>query len=167
MPSFAIKHASVTDIPAIIAIQEKTWETTYKDILSKEQIDYMFEKIYSYDSLNSQMLNEKHQFLILENNGNPEGFASVSEESPETFKLHKIYVLPSLQGSGAGKYMLNEIENYIRSAGGNKLILNVNRFNKARSFYEKMGFYVIEEKDIAFGPYWMNDYILEKDLNGF
>ncbi|KAA6436968.1 GNAT family N-acetyltransferase [Dyadobacter flavalbus] len=164
MPSFAIKHASVDDIPDIIRIQEKTWETTYKDILSKEQIDYMFEKIYSHDSLNHQMLNDKHQFLMLENNGNPEGFASVSKESPETFKLHKIYVLPSLQGSGAGKYMLNEIENYIRSEGGNKLILNVNRFNKARAFYEKMGFYVTEEKDIPFGPYWMNDYILEKDL---
>lgn len=165
MPSFTIKQASVTDIPDIIKIQEKTWETTYKDILSKEQIDYMFEKIYSHDSLNNQMINDKHRFLILENNGNPEGFASVSEENPETFKLHKIYVLPSLQGSGAGKYMLNEIENYIRSAGGNRLILNVNRFNKARSFYEKMGFTVTEEKDIPFGPYWMNDYILEKDLS--
>jgi GNAT superfamily N-acetyltransferase len=164
MPSFTIKHGSEADIPDIIAIQEKTWEPTYGEILSKEQIDYMFEKIYSYESLKTQIA-EGQYFLILQNNGVPEGFASVSEEEPAKFKLHKIYLLPSSQGSGAGKYLLNEVENYVRSVGGKVLLLNVNRHNKAKTFYERMGYRVIAEKDIPIGPYWMNDYILEKELN--
>ncbi len=157
-------HASVEDIPTIITIQEKTWEPTYRDILSKEQIDYMFEKIYSYDSLKHQ-IESGHHFMILLNDGIPEGFSAVEEEKPGKFKLHKIYVLPSTQGTGAGKYLLLETEAYVKSAGGTVLSLNVNRYNKARTFYEKMGFRVIDEQDIPIGPYWMNDYILEKTLD--
>jgi hypothetical protein len=38
----------------------------------------------------------------------------------------------------------------------------VNRYNKARQFYEKMGFVVIGEEDIDIGNnYLMNDYIME------
>ena len=165
MPSFSTKPASTADIPTIIAIQEKTWEPTYGDILTKEQIDFMFEKIYSYDSLQRQFSVDQHFFLILLNNGEPEGFSSVSQEGPEKFKLHKIYVLPSTQGTGAGKFLLVETENFVKSNGGKKLILNVNRYNKAKGFYEKLGFTVTGEEDIPIGPYWMNDYILEKELN--
>ncbi|WP_019943789.1 GNAT family N-acetyltransferase [Dyadobacter beijingensis] len=164
MPSFATLHASVEDIPTIITIQEKTWEPTYRDILSQEQIDYMFEKIYSPESLTEQMHSGQH-FLLLTSDGDPVGFSAVSEERPGKFKLHKIYVLPATQGTGAGKYLLHETESYVKAGGGTVLSLNVNRYNKARSFYEKMGFSVVDEQDIPIGPYWMNDYILEKPLN--
>jgi diamine N-acetyltransferase len=164
MPSFATLHASAADIPTIITIQEKTWEPTYRDILSKEQIDYMFEKIYSPEALAEQIKSGQH-FLILLADDSPVGFSSVSEDYPGKFKLHKIYVLPATQGTGAGKYLLLETENYVKSVGGSVLSLNVNRYNKAKSFYEKMGFQVVDEQDIPIGPYWMNDYILEKALN--
>ncbi|WP_353720332.1 GNAT family N-acetyltransferase [Dyadobacter sp. 676] len=164
MPSFATLRASVEDIPTIIAIQEKTWEPTYRDILSKDQIDYMFEKIYSPGSLAGQMQSGQ-QFLILLDGNRAVGFSSVSREAPGKFKLHKIYVLPATQGTGAGKYLLQETENYVKAGGGKVLSLNVNRYNKAKAFYEKMGFRVVGERDIPIGPYWMNDYILEKTLN--
>ncbi len=164
MQPFSIKRATVDDIPTIIAIQEKTWEPTYSEILSREQIEYMFEKIYSASALTIQMTDGKQQFLILLNDGVPQGFASVSGDHPDFYKLHKIYVLPSSQGTGAGKYLLQEMEDFVRSVGGKTLALNVNRYNKAKSFYEKMGYVVVREEDIPFGPYWMNDYILEKQL---
>ncbi|WP_138475108.1 GNAT family N-acetyltransferase [Dyadobacter bucti] len=164
MPSFAIQPATVADIPVIIKIQEQTWEPTYREILEKEQIDYMFQKIYSHESLQNQIEAAGHKFFILFNQDIPEGFASVSEDEPESFKLHKIYVLPSTQGSGAGKYLLHAVESWVRFAGGKKIALNVNRYNKARTFYERMGYRVTGEKDIPIGPYWMNDFILEKEL---
>jgi GNAT superfamily N-acetyltransferase len=163
MPSFAIKPAASADIPVIINIQERTWEPTYREILEKEQIDYMFQKIYSYESLQNQ-IETGHQFFILFNQDIPVGFASVSEEEPENFKLHKIYVLPSTQGSGAGKFLIKAVESWVTAAGGKKIALNVNRYNKARTFYERMGYRVTGEEDIPIGPYWMNDFILEKEL---
>jgi GNAT superfamily N-acetyltransferase len=164
MPSFAIQPATVAHIPVIIKIQEQTWEPTYREILEKEQIDYMFQKIYSHESLQNQIEAAGHKFFILFNEDIPEGFASVSEDEPESFKLHKIYVLPSTQGSGAGKYLLHAVESWVSAAGGKKISLNVNRYNKARTFYERMGYKVTGEKDIPIGPYWMNDFILEKEL---
>ena len=165
MPSFSIKLAGTDDINAIIDIQEKTWEPTYRDILSSEQIEYMFEKIYSYDALKKSMLEDKQQFLLLYSEGAPIGFAAVSEAGPAQYKLQKIYLLPSSQGTGAGKYLLKSAEDYVKSLGGNKMILNVNKYNQAKSFYEKMNYKVIREEDIPIGPYWMNDYILEKELS--
>lgn len=163
MPSFTITKATPADIPLIIAIQEKTWEPTYRDILSREQIDYMFEKIYSPEALLAQM-EAGQQFVILHNNSVPKGFAGFAPEGAGTFKLHKIYVLPIEQGSGAGRYLLEKVEEIVRQAGAQKLLLNVNRYNKAKSFYERLGYVVTEEKDIAIGPYWMNDFVLQKEL---
>lgn len=164
MPSFSIKHATLSDIPVIIQIQEKTWEPTYREILTSEQIAYMFEKIYSKEALENQMTEGGQHFLLMFNQETPEGFAAVSEEEPGYFKLHKIYVLPATQGSGAGKFLLVATEDYVRSMGGKKLALNVNRYNKARSFYEKMDFNVVKEVDVPIGPYFMNDFIMEKQL---
>ncbi|TDE15544.1 GNAT family N-acetyltransferase [Dyadobacter psychrotolerans] len=164
MPSFAIKLAGTEDIGTIIGIQEKTWEPTYREILSREQIEYMFEKIYSYDALKKSILLEGQQFLLLISGEQTIGFAAVSEAEPGCFKLHKVYLLPSSQGTGAGRHLLTAAEEYVKSVGGRKMTLNVNKYNKAKSFYEKMNYKVIREEDIPIGPYWMNDYVLEKDL---
>ncbi|RZK15387.1 MAG: GNAT family N-acetyltransferase, partial [Hymenobacter sp.] len=51
-----------------------------------------------------------------------------------------------------------------QQAGGRTLELNVNRHNPALAFYERQGFAQHREEDIAIGPYWMNDFVLRKDL---
>ncbi len=164
MPSFSIKRANLGDIAAIISIQEQTWEPTYAEILSREQIQFMFEKIYSPIALKEQMISGEQRFVLLINGQSVVGFASVAAEEPGCYKLHKIYVLPSTQGTGAGKYLLAAMENLVKQEGASKMTLNVNRYNRAKSFYEKMGYSVVREVDIPFGPYWMNDYVLEKIL---
>lgn len=60
--------------------------------------------------------------------------------------------------------LITEVIDNTISAGKHTLDLNVNRYNKAKSFYEKMGFQVAYEEDIAIGPYWMNDYVMRKQL---
>ena len=49
----------------------------------------------------------------------------------------------------------------------NKLLyveLNVNRKNPAMYFYKKMGFELLEKTDIAYGKFWLNDYVLRKSI---
>jgi len=167
-----LRTATPDDIPAIIRLQEQIWEPTYRSILEQDQIDYMFSRMYSPEALLEQMTTMGHTFVLLETqeaDSDPVmwGFAAFSPATPEnkSFKLHKIYVLPATQGSGYGKLLIGEIENQCRNLGGEELLLNVNRYNKARHFYEKQGFRVLREEDIAIGPYWMNDYIMCKSLN--
>lgn len=165
--SYELKTATAADIDAIIALQEQIWEPTYRAILDQEQINYMFQTIYSKEALEEQMVKDRHEFVLAYNpDGQLTGFASFSRNtaSPERFKLHKIYVLPSEQGRGTGRLLLEEVIRRSLAVGGKRLYLNVNRYNKARQFYERLGFAVVREEDIPIGPYWMNDFVLEKNL---
>jgi len=55
---------------------------------------------------------------------------------------------------------------YAKEKGGNRLLLQVNRDNNANGFYEKHGFTILKEIDLAIGNgYFMNDYVME--LIGF
>jgi GNAT superfamily N-acetyltransferase len=158
-----IRPADLDDINAIGFLAQQIWPDTYGKILSPEQLKYMLKLFYSPKSLRRQMVDEHHRFLILEQADEPIGFASWGPGSdPVVYKLHKIYVLPGRQGKGLGRTLLQFIFESIRPEGAMRLRLNVNRFNKARQFYERMGFTVIGEEDIDIGHgYFMNDYIME------
>ena len=163
-----IVPAALKDIPTIIALAEATWEPTYRFIISKEQIDYMYRVIYTPASLRRQMQDEHHTFLVAHQDGAAAGYASFGplpdEAADKVFKLHKIYVLPTRQGQGMGLQLIDAVENAVRKAGGAFLDLNVNRYNPALAFYERRGFERQREVDVAIGPYFMNDFVLRKAL---
>ena len=70
--------------------------------------------------------------------------------------------MPEQQGKGTGKILLEYVINSVKEMGATSLELNVNRFNKARYFYEKQGFVVTGEQDIDIGgSFFMNDYLME------
>ena len=163
---YSIRQAIIDDVNAIIDIAENTWWVTYSAILDKEQIDFMLKEIYSVDKIGAQLKNGTQTYLLLEEHGRPVAFAGYSprEEDPEIYKLHKLYCLPETQGKGYGKVLINEVATKTLEAGKHTLDLNVNRYNKAKNFYEKMGFTVAYEEDIPIGPYWMNDYVMRKEL---
>jgi ribosomal protein S18 acetylase RimI-like enzyme len=164
------RYATVKDINTIQAIAQKTWFATYEPILGKLQPQYMFDLIYSPEGLEEQ-INNGQVFVIQyasENvsNEEPAGFASYSMKDSEKkiYKLNKLYLNPDFQGGGFGKKLLIEVEKQVKELGGNWLDLNVNRYNKAKFFYERMGFEVIAEEDIPIGEFFMNDYIMRKKL---
>ncbi len=161
---FEIQKASVNDIPLIRELAFKVWPHTYASMISAEQIDYMLDMMYSEASLEKQ-ISDGARFIFIYENKEPVGFASYQEMSPGVFKLHKLYVLPSQQGKGTGRYIIEHIISEIKPLGANALQLQVNRRNKAKYFYEKNGFSVIKEFDFDIGNgYVMDDYVMEKKL---
>jgi diamine N-acetyltransferase len=161
-----IRTAGLDDINAIGFLAYQVWPVAYKDILNFEQLHYMLQHFYSPDSLKEQMVSKQHTFLIAEiEDDEPVGFASYSEIEKAVFKLHKLYVLPAIQGRNIGRTLLEVVEEECREAGGKKLVVNVNRFNKAKMFYERLGFQVIKEEDIDLGNgVVQEDFVLEKPL---
>ena len=161
---FSIRIATTADIPLIRELTFNVWPQTYADLLSKAQIEYMLEMMYSVASLEKQM-KEDCRFIIVNDEAEPVGFASYQEIEPAIFKLNKIYTLPSQQRKGIGRFIADYIINEIKQQGATALQLQVNRNNNAKNFYEKLGFAVIEEADFDIGNgYFMNDYIMEKKL---
>ena len=166
MNTLSIKVASIEDIPAIVKIAYDTWFVTYQDVISQAQIEYMFGEMYTPESIYKQMDFYKHAFLILYQAEMPIGFASYGklEEPINTYKLQKLYLLPSQQNKGFGRMLLNEVEKQVAGLGADHLQLNVNRKNPALSFYEKLGYEIIETVDIPFAEFWLNDYVLAKKI---
>lgn len=162
-----IIKATPTHLGTIQNIAARTWPTAYGAILAPEQIAYMLDLFYSEEALLRQMATG-HQFLLLmDDDEEALGFADFEFNYEEaTAKLQKLYVLPQTQGTGAGRLLLDAVVSAAQNAGQQRIILNVNRHNKATSFYKKQGFTVIREEDIDIGEdYFMNDYIMERTLN--
>lgn len=97
-----IKPAKLTHVITINELAHKIWPAVYKDILSAEQISYMMSLIYSPSSLKEQIADLRHKFIVMYKNKEPVGFASYSIKvnCNDIYRLHKIYVLQSLQGKG-------------------------------------------------------------------
>ena len=74
-------------------------------------------------------------------------------------------ILPASQGKGVGAALINSIGEIAIENKNESLLLNVNRYNKAVGFYEKVGFKVVGNEDIDIGDgFLMEDFIMEKVL---
>ncbi|RAJ83433.1 N-acetylglutamate synthase-like GNAT family acetyltransferase [Chitinophaga dinghuensis] len=163
---YQIQLATTKDIPVIQALAAKIWTVTYSSILSPEQMEFMMDMMYSDQSLEQQMTEKEHQFIIMTDEEAPIAYAAYSKtDDAAIYKLHKIYLDPAYQGKGAGKFLLNTVADQVAAKGATILELDVNRFNKALHFYERMGFSVIKEKNTDIGNgYLMEDYVMQKPL---
>lgn len=151
----------------IQAIAHGTWYTAYSGIVSDEQLKFMLNMMYSTNALKSQIYEKNHVYLLVEENENYIGYASyeLNYENTGKVKIHKIYVLPDCQQKGAGRLLINKIEQIARAAGSDSIVLDMNKQNPSISFYNKIGFTIIAEKCAEIGHgYVMDDYILEKSI---
>ncbi|SEP81425.1 GNAT family N-acetyltransferase [Flavobacterium urocaniciphilum] len=139
------------------------WPDTYKEILSEEQLNYMLEKFYSIDNLESQM-NNGQIFELLFEESQILGFVAYEFNCNQSdkLKIHKIYLLPGTQGKGFGKFMIDQIISGAKNNNQKGIFLNVNKYNKAKFFYEKIGFIIVKDEVIDIGNnYVMDDYVME------
>ena len=145
-------------------LAEKIWPSAYGTILSKEQLSYMLNWMYSIETL-EKSFDKGNEFYCAFDNDFSLGFLELefSNEDPNTVKLQKIYVLPSEQNKGIGKNFLQLALLRAKNRGASNVILQVNRANKAVGFYLKNNFSIITEEDFPIGNgYYMNDYVMEK-----
>lgn len=162
-----LRQLAKKELKKVQSIAYRTWPSTFANILSWEQIEYMLNWMYSIEILEAQF-EKGHKFLLAEENGEELGFAGFElnvAEGPKT-KLHKIYLLPSSQGKGLGKALIFDVADRARNAGQKSLLLNVNKYNqKAIEFYLKIGFQEIYTEVIDIGNgYIMDDVVMELKL---
>ena len=144
----------------------RIWPSTYGEILSKNQLEYMLDWLYDTHAL-QEKVTTGHLYYVVKENGLAKGYLALEPNYPDAgyLRIHNLYVLPDRQGSGLGRALVNQAIDVAFDLDINALHLNVNRFNKARAFYEHLGFKVIGEEDIEIGQgYLMEDYIMELRL---
>lgn len=159
--------ASTEEIFVIQSLADRIWPSTFSDILTQEQIIYMMDMMYNTGSLEKQMEELGHHYLLAKDNDEYLGYLSyeLNYKNSEITKIHKIYVLPSCQRRGIGQLFINAISDIAKANNNKKLSLNVNRFNKAVNFYQHIGFEIKGKEDIDIGNgFLMEDYIMNKKL---
>jgi len=147
---------------------EVVFRETYKEILSPEQMEYMMEMMYSEESLLRQMTAEGNTFFISEGCGYVSyHFQERLPNGVEVYHLEKIYVMPSEQGTGLGRELFGKVISEVRSlsSGPARIELNVNRNNRAVTFYQHLGMHIARQGDFPIGNgFYMNDYIMSLDV---
>lgn len=162
-----IRQLAKEELIKVQSIAHRTWPSTFANILSPEQIQYMLNLMYALKTLESQ-LEKGHTFLLVEEEGKELGFAGFElnhSDGPKA-KLHKIYLLPESQGKGVGKKLILEVAARAKATGQKNLLLNVNKYNQnAIDFYKRIGFEEIYKEVIDIGSgYVMDDVVMELNL---
>jgi diamine N-acetyltransferase len=151
------------ELTSIQNLAHAIWPSTFEGILSANQINYMLEWMYNLETLSKQ-IESGHEFYLFEIHNEPVGFMGI-EKIENRLKIHKLYVLPNLHGSGIGKIFIHKAIERAKSLNCQHIFLNVNRFNKAVDFYKHIGMQIIKEEDIDIGSgYLMEDYVFEMSI---
>jgi GNAT superfamily N-acetyltransferase len=159
-----IRKATKSDLTMINHLAHEIWWDTYKGVISDEQIEFMLSKMYSIASLEEQ-INAGNIFLVLNYEGKDIGFAAYAKyDIDKNYKLEKLYLNKTIQGKGLGNLLIKKVEEEVKNLGASYLYLNVNRNNNAFTFYQKVGYEVVEEVDIPYFGFVLNDYIMRKAL---
>ena len=158
------RKADNSDIPVIQQIAEKTWRPTYGHILTEEQTLYMLDLMYSSEVLQKQ-IGSTIDFYLAMNGQETLGYFSIELTEPGRMKLHKIYLDPDHKSKGTGSQIIEFIKKIALEAGVKHIELNVNKYNSAVHFYEKMGFIRAKEMVLDIGNgYVMDDYVMQLTL---
>lgn len=161
-----IRRLQKNELHIVRDLAHRIWPSTYSHIISQEQITYMLNWMYSLETLQNNNENN-HAFFAVFDATEPLGFTDLELNSPEVnwMKLQKIYVLPEKQKLGVGLALMDCAFLFAQENNIKHITLQVNRNNKAVSFYKKLGFFVSDEQDFNIGNgYFMNDFVMQKDL---
>ena len=165
--SLDIRPATEDDLDVIRRIAYETWPHTFKAILSTAQIDYMLAWLYAIPRMRAQVASGEHVFHLAFVDDVPVGFVAHQLDHPSkgVAKIHKLYILPSMQRHGVGRALIDTVRRIAQLANQQTLVLNVNKHNDAVRFYEANGFHRAGEEVIDIGEgYVMDDVIMQREI---
>ena len=160
--SYRILKASQEDAQCLHELGVAVYHSTYSEILAADQIAFMLAKNYSPQALLQTMQAGQDFYLLIDPTGQAAGFIALQEKDQHTLRIEKLYLLAAQQGKGQGRALLQFAMQTAKEQSYKKLELNVNRGNKAYYFYLKQGFQVVQEIDIPYYGYILDDYIMQK-----
>jgi ribosomal protein S18 acetylase RimI-like enzyme len=159
------RRATPEDIPVIRELADRIWRVSYRDMISLAQIEHMLGWMYSAATL-AREIGEGIRYDLAEREGCPVGYLALSVHADGyRAELHKLYLLPELQGQGVGQAMLRHAQAVAVAAGARRLELRVNRHNlRAQRAYLRAGFQIAGEvcQDIG-GGFAMDDFVMARE----
>lgn len=148
MENYCIRKCTLTDIDNIKYISSKTFEQTFGDDNSKEDMENYLKDNFSDEKVKNELNNEGSLFYIAEKNNEPAAYMKVNFDNAQTengyknsLEIQRIYVLEEHKSKKLGKRLIEKAKEIGKEHKLDYIWLGVweNNFN-AIKFYEKQGF---------------------------
>ncbi|NUR76539.1 MAG: GNAT family N-acetyltransferase [Thermoleophilia bacterium] len=139
-----VRKATGADADAIAGVQERGWQTAYRHVFPAEELD---RGGFIHASRWSERLERPPpgwSTFVAERAGVVVGFASVGPSRDESGigELYAIYVEPDEWSTGAGRALLEQAEQQLRSEYAEATLWVLEDNPRARRFYERAGWAV-------------------------
>lgn len=142
-----IRQASMKDAARIADIGRRSFIQYFMNDGNAPELLVYLDKVYAPDALEKRMSTAGIEFMVVEGEGEVQGFAELEWTCPEQFsskkclKLERLYLDPTRVGTGTGALLMKASIERAKATGCSKLWLQVLRTNSlALLFYERWGF---------------------------
>ena len=167
-----IKKCNIKDLPKLLEISYETFNETFKNQNSPENIKAYLERTFNLKQLEKELSNISSQFFFVYLNNEVAGYLKINindaqseEMSDESLEIERIYIKRKFQKHGLGMYLLNKTIEIAMEFNKKKIWLGVWKKNEnAIAFYEKMGFVQTGSHSFYMGNEEQVDFIMTKIL---
>lgn len=167
-----IKKCTLEDIRLLQEISYETFNETFKDQNSPENMNAYLERAFNLKQLEKELTNTSSQFFFVYFNNEVAGYLKVNtndaqseEMGDESIEIERIYIKNKFQKHGLGKSLLNKALEIAMERNKQKIWLGVWEKNEnAIAFYKKMGFVQTGAHSFYMGDEEQIDFIMIKTL---
>ncbi|PGS55935.1 GNAT family N-acetyltransferase [Bacillus sp. AFS041924] len=170
--SINIKKCKLEDIHLLQQISIETFNETFKDQNSAENMNSYLERAFNLKQLEEELDNLSSQFFIIYLNDTVVGYLKVNtddaqseEMGTESLEIERIYIKKDFQKHGLGKVLFNKAIEIADVLNKKKIWLGVWEKNEnAIAFYKKMDFVQTGAHSFYMGDDEQIDFIMSKTL---
>jgi len=164
--------ATPSDVHLLQELSIQTFNDTFKDQNSPENMKAYLDKAFNLQQLEKEMANDSSDFYFIYFNEQLAGYMKMNTNDAQSenmgndsLEVERIYIKRDFQKHGLGKYLLNQAIEIAREQDKRKIWLGVWEKNEnAIAFYEKMGFIQTGAHSFYMGDEEQTDLIMTKNL---
>lgn len=164
--------ANLNDVQLLQELSIQTFNETFKDQNSPENMKAYLDKAFNLKQLEKEMANDSSDFYFIYFNEELAGYMKMNTSDAQTenmgndsLEVERIYIKRDFQKHGLGKYLLNQAIEIARKQDKRKIWLGVWEKNEnAIAFYEKMGFIQTGAHAFYMGDEEQTDLVMTKNL---
>lgn len=167
-----VREATETDIPSLQQVAISTYQDTFAQFNTPENMQAYFDQAYNLKTLTDELHEEKSKLFIACEDDRILGFARLRQYDEvrhllgeNTIELQRLYVLTTAQGKSIGKLLMEKSLTFASAHHYEWIWLGVWERNfKAQEFYKKWGFEKFSEHTFWQGDDPQIDWLLKKKL---
>ncbi|WDM19949.1 GNAT family N-acetyltransferase [Paenibacillus polymyxa] len=167
-----IIKCSREDLQILQEISIETFNDTFKDQNSPENMKAYLERAFNFQQLEKELSNISSEIFFIYLNEELAGYLKVNmndaqseKMGDESLEIERIYIKNKFQKHGLGKYLLNKAMEIAMEHNKKKIWLGVWEKNEnAIAFYMKMGFVQTGAHSFYMGDEEQIDFIMSKTI---